>query len=899
MSCELQGFYDSAVEGSDCSSNVSVAGITHVWLIPFNDVSDYTYTNDYPHSITGYSSLSVPVLYRPNDSQSEYKGEYNQGTHRMWTHTLSLSFIKMTTEKRRELIAMEDLDLVAIFKDKNGLCWIMGQDYPVKLKQVGVSSGTKGGENTYEIELQSVEKQHIRAIDCPAEGCFVSFNAIEQRQSYFTITNATSLDWTDLELVADTSVYPYTPSTAIDLTQWDADANKAASDQALLTQMFNLHGGTLNPVSDGAGGTIDNPVFIWDSGANTLSIVAFSPDTTFVSLTFGGLNVYTAAIEITLNIKTILSAGIANSSTQIKLEDSSGTVYQTGYGQSVAATNITGTSDDVTIVVSSEYPTGTTFTLSVPTLACSSQQYEYLYEDSLSVCSMSREYEFWKGEQVKLTMPVITNVDPDAPRFQTMEMNLNGVVHSLYKNYTEWHNDFNQFQTDVINSITQYPGVVNASSLVFTDNTTSIDIEFRTMNINNQDTMPFFRIWNRGLDAVTYTNERWIQSREVQVRTTAPYPAIITHANPSGDTTSGQVLGAFTTTDLELVNVPQSTNSSIEDVAIRWGYDGTLGYTESTALTTSGSTPGCVLSDINGALTSCYDGFTSKVNGSFVTLSLDVTGAGVNLNSGFKIEGTFGNISTILPVAVSPNNYWQWLTGWMSSIKGIRVMGMDYSTIERKYYIHVKMDNGVSITKFVATDGVAREFTISTTNAVYLNTTDAKINPYATLDWTLPLVGVSTTTGAHDLMHGHWIETEETLEAIEVGYDTSADELSITKMEVTAATADTVWIVTLHEDYPTQSNNVFTGILPAGIVNVAISGVSATLTANGSSNAAVNYIAYTNYMAQRFVLPFDATANSAVIFEEPYITPQVWGTVDAIQYVGTSASSTPTIVTIC
>ena len=512
---------------------------------------------------------------------------------------------------------------------------------------------------------------------------------------------------------------------------------------------------------------------------------------------------------------------------------------------------------------------------------------------------MSREWEFWKGEQVKLTMPVITNSDPDAPRFQTMRMNLNGIVHCLYRNYTEWHDDFTQFQTDIINTISQTPGIINASSLTFTDNTTSIDIEFTTINTNNQEVRPFFKVWSTGFDAPTYTNEGWIQSREVQLRTTAPYPSTVTHANPSGDTTSGQILGAFATTDLQLATIPSGSNSSIEDVAIRWGYDGTLGYDESTVLTTSASTSACILADISDELSACYDTYTSALEGSMLVMTLDVTGAGVNINSNFQIEGSFGTITTTLPATVTPNSNWHWLTNWISSIKGLTVIHMDFNPIERTYYIYVKMSGSTSITKFTDTDGVPRDFTLSGINSIYLNTSTIKINPYITLDWTLPMVIGSTTTGAHNLMSGRWLETQDELEAIEVGYDLSSDELTITKMETTAATALSNWFVTLHEDYPTQTNAVLTGVLSAGIATTAITGVTSTLTANGSSNAAVNYIAYTNYMSQRYIKAFDVTANSAVIFEEYHKTPQYWGTVDAIEYVAIDVSTAPTVVSTC
>lgn len=897
MSCELQGLYNSETEA--CSSSVSVAGITHVWLIPFDDVSNYTYTNDYPHAITGYSSLSVPVLYRPNDSKSEYKGEYAQGNHRMWKHTLTLNFIKMTTEKRRELVAMEDLDLVAIFKDKNGLCWIMGQDYPVKLKRVAVGTGNKNGENSYDFELQSIEKQHIRAIECPQEGCFVSFTGTESRRSYFTITGATSLDWTNIEITADESTYSYSPVTAIDLSLWDSDPTKEATDKATITQMFGLHGGTFDQISDGAGGYIDNPVISWDSGADELTIVAFSSDTTFGTLKFGGVDVFGAAIEITLNLKTVLSPAIANSSTIIKLEDSTGTVYQTAYGASVATTNISGTSDDVTIIVSSEYPTGTTFSISTVGLTCSEVEYEYLYENALQACSMSREHEFFKGEQVRLSMPIIERSGETAPRFQTMTLNLNGVIHSLYKNYTEWHDDFTQFQSDIINSVSQTPGIVDPTSLTFTDNTTYIDIEFRTTGINNDDENPYFKVWNRGLDAPTYTDEGWIQSRAVQLKTVAPYPAVVTHTDINADTTSGQVLGAFATTDLELVKVPTTSNTSIEDIAIKWGFDGTLGYTEASGLTTTGTTDGCVLSSVTGALTNCYTGYSSAIAYNMVTMTLDVTTNGVNLNDAFEIEGNFGTISTTLPVNVSPNDNWHWLTNWISSIKGLKVIHMDYSPVERKYYIYVRTDLTTTITRFSDTNYTGRDFTLVSSLPVYANTMDTKINPYITFNWTLPLRTGSTTTGAHDMMHGHWIEDETDLGAIEVEYDQSSDQITISKITSGASTTATSYSVTLHEDYPTQTNNVWFGVLTAGSSSTAIGSVSTTLSGNGSSEAAVKYIAYTNYMAQRYILPIDITSTTSLTFNESYRTPEAWGTLDSVEYVGTAASGAPTIVTIC
>lgn len=85
---------------------------------------------------------------------------------RLYNQTLSLFWNKISFYKRDRIEEMVvNDDLVAIFKDKNGKWWLIGETSGVSVDTWNFTTGDKGGSNETSIIFDNNERYPIREVD--------------------------------------------------------------------------------------------------------------------------------------------------------------------------------------------------------------------------------------------------------------------------------------------------------------------------------------------------------------------------------------------------------------------------------------------------------------------------------------------------------------------------------------------------------------------------------------------------------------------------------------------------------------------------------------------------------------------------------------------------------------
>lgn len=763
----------------------------------------------------------------------------------------------------------------------------MGQEFAAKLSQVNQGTGVKNGENSYDFTFTSNEKQHLREIVCPSEDCFASFYVQELRKSVFTIPDASVLAWEYMELGADDRQTTFTPSPTINPTVWNSNPTVYANDYNSLLNLFESIG------------NVTSFDIEYNSIEDEVVITAFSNDTSYSAMLIDD-STYSSVIDITLNFISTLSAPIANSGTTLELTDSDGTVFDTGYGLPIGLQYFSGTTDNFTIDASALYPTGTTFTFGVSNLDCADITYIYLYEETISSCSASNSYDFYKGNLCKINIPTIQH-DNDTPRFQNIHLTLNGNVFSMYQKIGDWHDSYSKFQSDFLLLMATISSDIDVTSIEFTDLGTSVDVSFRTQNIVNDDVNPFFRQFVRGYESPTGTTLGWTQSRVLNLVTNAPYPSTISITDEFTNEIVGENLDNITSNDFTLSPLAVTSNESVDNVGIVWGFDDSLPYDEESVLDTQISAQQCLIPDFSNSFSKCYESFTSEQVSYFQNIYLVCTSGSTILGDSFTIEynnGSFVNQSFTIPFAVTPSENFQYLTKFLNDIRGMRVISMDFSPVDRQYIINLELDNGFTLISLQENTN-DRLFTINPIYPIYLNSTN-RLNPYISLNWgSIPTIVPSSIVGTHNMTYGYWEGVTNTRGAVSIDWSVTGDTIYLEKINDVPSTEETYFTITLHETYPTDSNAVAEFVLPATYDDVTFTGITAELVASGSTVGNINFVLYTNYLGWGYVYPIDMSLDFFHRFDEYYYYPLVWGTLDKLKYVGTAVTSTePTVTSV-
>ena len=144
----------------DCLGNNG--GIRAVWLANHQNVGTLTVTSGAITAITMLNSEKFKKYEFPRNTSSmssNYAVNAENGTSYVETDLL-MTFTRMDTSKRLEIVAIAQGLLAAIVEDNNGNKWYLGYDYPVTLGAGDGLTGTaRGDRNGYSVTLHDESQQ--------------------------------------------------------------------------------------------------------------------------------------------------------------------------------------------------------------------------------------------------------------------------------------------------------------------------------------------------------------------------------------------------------------------------------------------------------------------------------------------------------------------------------------------------------------------------------------------------------------------------------------------------------------------------------------------------------------------------------------------------------------------
>jgi hypothetical protein len=861
--------------------------ISKIHVFSFGEIGEYRYANDDLNFITKYTAANLPTTYRPNKKQSFYSGNERSGNFAFMNHQLTLSFPKLDRDKRREFKALKGLDLTLIFEDANGNSWIMGKNYPCKFKSLTLSTGAKDGENDYTLVFESEEKEQLKEIEAIDESCFSSVTVVENRYSLISFSNASALNYSQFDFSADDRAYNYIMQPVLNPNFWASLPNLKLSDELRLLSMFE------------AGGTITNFSANYDLISDTFTVEIESPNTSFGALIIDGISSTNTSVSAQLGFKVALSPNIANSNTSIELKDGSNNIIYSGdYDETLTGVSgVSGKTNDSIVIISNLYPNqDINLIFSLGGLDCPPFQYEYLHENTLSACSQSVDFQFYKGAKHKIFVPYVSfsnaaNTGLVSPKFQDIKININGTFYEFYKSFELWHSDLTTFETDFKNKITESGfDLVDLNSMSFSDTGLGVEIDFFVIGMNADQKNPFFNSSASGESAPTNSQIGWIQSRALQLKTNAPVGSIVTHSDQYGNEINGDYLtGISDNLTFELLNLAETSNQSIENIALNYAFDN-LPYSEISQITTSSVSSTCITPTLQTQLKSCFNGFNSTLTHTYVLATLDASTG--NSSSGNVFEFTINGSTTVIvsPVAISQNENSHYLTRLFDQIKGVSLLAYKFNPVDMTYSFSFMVESAFNLTQ-IKELSIGRLLSLSSTNSIYTNSLSKKINPYIGLGWaTLPTVIPFTSLGSRNLTIGEFQETESIQDVVSLTWNSTSGEVAISRLITSfpfsgkELTFDVYpWI-----DYPQNGvNSAYTFTLPSGTNSALDTGISAAL--GSLSNG--GFVSYTDQFGKTNLKSFDFSSSGNLTFSEISNSPLIWGTVDYLQYLGTDITA--------
>ena len=144
----------------DCLSNVG--GVRKVYIANKDDVASITITDDAVSAITMEGGAKFKEYYqKPGRASVTSTPQFNDANEYAGESVvLSLSFPRQDATKRLEVAALSVAELVVVYQDANGNCWLLGYDNPVQRSGGDATSGQAVGDtNAYALELTATENQ--------------------------------------------------------------------------------------------------------------------------------------------------------------------------------------------------------------------------------------------------------------------------------------------------------------------------------------------------------------------------------------------------------------------------------------------------------------------------------------------------------------------------------------------------------------------------------------------------------------------------------------------------------------------------------------------------------------------------------------------------------------------
>jgi len=449
---------DCNINGIFTCDKFSVGGIRKVWIIPFSDLYDLTYVGDELGKVDSFKCLTLPVEYEVVDGA--FEEQLLSAPYNSYQHSLAISVAKLDYQKRNEFSKLAGKYVAAIFKDKNGLCWIAGFDRPLKVGRFKAETG--GTASIYNLEMNGNSRYQVKEIECFNSDCFASFNGSLLNVSTFVIESASTYNFgADWEVIDQSGLLSYTPNQPLDPTDWTTPATYAQD----VAELSNLVGDPSTSI-----------VLSYNLGLDEATITLYSPTTTYDFLTFAGQTSIESSISTTLNLYFTLGPLVALPTTVITVTDSDLNVVYTGnVGDALVGAGLSGTVDNAFIVVSDLYPGGTTFIAEVDGIGCPTEEYTFVL-DPLADCSVTTEVAYNYGHTYTISIP---NNSSFGKRWQKVVMFYDEWQFDIIADASEATDDYPTFQAAVISALSSDPNCpIDPSSITFSINFVNTTINF-------------------------------------------------------------------------------------------------------------------------------------------------------------------------------------------------------------------------------------------------------------------------------------------------------------------------------------------------------------------------------------------------------------------------------------
>ena len=672
MSCNT---YENIV---DCT--MSIGGVSKVYIFPFGSVYDYSYTDDNLSKITDFKITTLAAELKVKGS-STLEEVLERGSNDVYTHNLSLTVQKLEWEKRAELVKLIRGKLTIIVKDRNGKCWIIGKNSPVKLADFNQTTDSRAGESVYNLSIVGSDKEAVKEIRCYDTNCAISVSGTEVRQSFFQINDASTYDFSGTyELLGDIITRDTTPLSPLDPTNW-TNPLILAGDTATIESIVNPNGNTVVNL-------------YYDSGLDIALIVMHSTDTSYPFMSIGEQPI-PGIVSIDVNLQTTISTALTG--VVITVTDESLTViYSEPLGDAVTGTGLSGIAENSYINVSTLYPLGQTFTVSVEFLgeACTFNEYEYVYEPS-SECQLLNEYSLHNGKHYSVVVDKLTEV----PAYREMTIVIGEYQFNLYNNYNDYHNTFATLQSHILGSLASYPDL-NITNVTVTEQPKTWTLTFDSIDDNDLD----LYVYTRGNDSTFIDDVDLIDIRKflgsrstvLALQTTCPADSRLTIINGNiGAEIYGDV-AAYPDAlfDVRLEEVFPYTNAVTNSIGID-----ITDWFETDTVAVSNDSVSCPDVLNNFTIDTCFDLIKRIEENHYYLFSIQTTNIGDSITFDTSDSGL---ITVVLPYDITPANYPDFGDFMKNSVPTLYSANLQFDAIAETFYLEVITTRGNVISSVTA-----------------------------------------------------------------------------------------------------------------------------------------------------------------------------------------------------
>lgn len=151
-------------------------------------------------------------------------------------NTLSLTFHKMDTAKRIEMMALLGQDVVVLAKDNNGKIWLLGKDEPAQVSEATANTGNvKSDANSYTVTLKEESK------DLPFEVTTETLNDLLTDWATEYLTFEIMDDGTDIRFITvEDHMHPQIEISLAGTNEWHVMTAEDPSDDIGMAGTLNI-----------------------------------------------------------------------------------------------------------------------------------------------------------------------------------------------------------------------------------------------------------------------------------------------------------------------------------------------------------------------------------------------------------------------------------------------------------------------------------------------------------------------------------------------------------------------------------------------------------------------------------------------------------------------------------